>query len=130
MTTRRRNFIEHPPDRTPAPQQSGWAAWYAAGEADERDRVVKSAPPLEPKAPEPAAEEAADVIAEAVRVTRSHGTYLVVKPCPLCGSKHAHGVNGPNLGDGDGWRVAHCSNGDGREYFVREVAATNRGVGE
>jgi hypothetical protein len=49
--------------------------------------------------------------------------------CPWCGALHTHGAGGPNLGDGDGHRVAHCGQVHHKVgpqpcfpgYIVREV---------
>lgn len=57
--------------------------------------------------------------------------HLVVE-CPYCPHEHLHGVSGPNLGDGDGHRVAGCWGSwktDNPGYILREMpAAAGRGT--
>lgn len=48
---------------------------------------------------------------------RRDGHQLVIR-CPYCNREHRHGAVGPNRGDGDGHRTAHC--GQGRGYFLAE----------
>lgn len=122
------DFAENRGRRTPAAQpqpQSGWAAWYAGRAASDRDRTVQSAPPVAPKAPERPAPPARAPVVRARRVRVSGGAQLlVVERCPFCGEKHVHGAVGPNVGDGDGPRVAHCfDSGLRRSYVLREVRA-------
>ncbi|MEU0098234.1 hypothetical protein [Streptomyces sp. NPDC006267] len=52
---------------------------------------------------------------------RRIGDQLAVD-CPHCKDEHRHGAIGPKLGDGDGHRIAHCSSGTGRGYFLKEAA--------
>ena len=46
--------------------------------------------------------------------------------CPFCGEKHSHGAVGPNLGDGDGHRLVHCTKeapGSERGYILKETTS-------
>lgn len=40
---------------------------------------------------------------------RRYGSGQVVFICPFCGDMHSHGCDGEKFGDGDGWRIPHCS---------------------
>ncbi|GAA3727180.1 hypothetical protein GCM10023082_26440 [Streptomyces tremellae] len=44
---------------------------------------------------------------------------LVIQ-CPYCDGEHRHGTGGPKRGDGDGYRVSHCSVAVGGSYYVVE----------
>lgn len=53
-------------------------------------------------------------------MAKRHGKQLVVR-CPYCGYIHYHRVTGPNVGDGDGHRLAHCNATKHRlSYVLRE----------
>lgn len=53
---------------------------------------------------------------------RREGDQLVIV-CPHCGKKHYHGA-GLNVGDGDGHRAPHCTNGNMYSgYILREVSS-------
>ncbi|AVH58673.1 MULTISPECIES: hypothetical protein [Streptomyces] len=47
------------------------------------------------------------------------GPNLVVV-CPFCHREHRHGVVGPNVGDGDGYRTSDCIGRQRGTYEVRE----------
>jgi len=55
-------------------------------------------------------------------VARRDGDQLVLD-CPYCKDEHRHGAAGTKLGAGDGHRIAHCSPGAGKGYFLTEVSA-------
>lgn len=44
---------------------------------------------------------------------------LVIE-CPHCSREHRHGAAGPNIGDGDGHRVAHCFDRQSPGYILVE----------
>lgn len=55
-------------------------------------------------------------IAPVIRVQTGRSTRTVTVSCPFCRRKHLHGWS--YVSDGIGSRVAHCSEGRGRTYFV------------
>jgi hypothetical protein len=123
------DYAEKRGGRTQAPAQSGWAAWYAGRDADERDRAVQSAPPIERKAPEEPPPPARAPVVRVRRIVTPRGAQLlVVERCPFCGKKHAHGAVSERFGAGDGPRVSHCLAAAARSYVLRE-ARTNTNAG-
>jgi hypothetical protein len=55
---------------------------------------------------------------------------LLVTFCPYCQREHIHGAVGPQVGDGDGLRAAHCPDDASpfkrRGYRLEEVRPVSR----
>lgn len=47
----------------------------------------------------------------------------LVITCPHCDGEHTHGIRGPELGSGNGFRIAHCLSGGSRSYFIKEFGS-------